>query len=352
VEAGSVAIASGFAPPRSMTAPILFCHYGNTEYLRYTLRCARLANPAARVILLGDDTNRRVAARSGIEHRAFSDFDHGPELETFDRVYQLITGAKHANVKSSNSRDWVNFVFRRWFFVHNFLRREGLGAFWHFDTDTMILDTLANHEHKFAAYACTEQCNGSCMNGYVSGPDVVQAYLRTINDLFQREELLQAQQREFDEQHPGYAFTEMRAYEFFRQEEQVRTIRLATVIDDSAFDDAVCQDQGLESELLPWGVQGKKVYLAPGGRFFCRSRTDGTWIRMNSLNLSWVPLSLFPTVLHHFETRHQGPALPPDAARTRTLATSTAPLAFTVERAARRLGRLLRRPFASRPSGA
>ena len=103
----------------------------------------------------------------------------------------------------------------------------------------------------------------------------------------------------------------MRAYEFFRQEEQVRTIRLATSIDNSAFDDAVCQDQGLESELLPWGVQGKKVYLAPGGRFFCRGRTDGTWIRMNSLNLSWVPLSLFPTVLHHFETRHQGPAYRP-----------------------------------------
>ena len=87
-----------------MTAPILFCHYGNTEYLRYTLRCARLANPDARVILLGDDTNRQVAARSGIEHRAFSDFDHGPELETFDRVYRLITGAQHANVKSGQLR--------------------------------------------------------------------------------------------------------------------------------------------------------------------------------------------------------------------------------------------------------
>jgi len=174
-----------------MRAPIIFCHYGKSRYLKYSLECARINNPDKEIVLLGDMTNRRIAQKCGVRHELFARYSHGNEIETFDRVYRLIKGKENRNFIKAD-RDWIKFVFKRWFFVHNFLKQRGIGPFWHFDSDNMILDSLSSHEAKFRHFDCTEQCNGMCMNGFVSGPAVVSGYINKINELFQRDDYLQA----------------------------------------------------------------------------------------------------------------------------------------------------------------
>lgn len=280
-----------------MDRPVIFCHYGFSDYLEYTLNCAKFNNPAKDVILLGDECNQKIAERCGAMHFLINDYNYGEAINTFDSVYRLVQGRKHNNIK--NGKDWVKFVFKRWFYVYNFVVANGITSFWHFDSDNMLLDPLQHHEQFFSSYDVTEQCNGNCMNGFISSPEVVYGYIQKINELFQRREFLQSYQKEYDEIHPEYAFTEMGAYVTFKNEEGLNSVRLNTIVNDSSFDDCICQKHGMQMETLPSGKKIKKVLLGPGGTFFCQRESDGSLIKMNSLNLSWVPLYIYHIVLRH-----------------------------------------------------
>jgi hypothetical protein len=271
-------------------APILFCHYGNSKYLNFTLSAAKLFNPTKRVILLGDHTNRDVASKARAEHYEFRDYDGSEDIAIFDKVYRHVAGTEFKN------EFWTKFVFKRWFLVHAFLRRSAIRKFWHFDSDTLILADLRHREKSFDGYDCTEQCNGSCMNGLVTCFEVVDGYVKTINALFQDEQFLNEQRRDL-EIHPAYAFTEMRAYEAYRKRSDIRTIRLNTIIDQESFDDCICQPHGFETYEKPLhGQHLKKVFYDGSGRLFCKTEA-GEFIRMNSFNMSWVPDYLFELIL-------------------------------------------------------
>lgn len=313
-----------------MSVPLIFCHYGANPYLRYVLECAKLSNPDKTVFLLGDGRNEHIARQCGVEFRSFDDFDYGDRVETFNRVYQLIQGKEHGHFKGG--RDWVNFVFKRWFFIFNFIKQEKLGSFWHFDSDNMILDRLSLHEEKFKGYDCTEQCQGICMNGYISGPDVVGGYLDKINEVFQRDEYLKTIQKDFDSLHPKFAFTEMAAYSIYKTEERVRSIRLNTVIDGTSFDDAIVLEDGMVMEQLGYGKKVKKVFLCSDGRFFCCEQSGQRLIRMNSLNLSYVPVYLFKQVLAHQQRCRLAGSIKsqPDIRKMKTLAFLAVPISVTL----------------------
>ena len=146
-----------------MSAPVVLCHYGNSRYLPYVLKALAHTNPGKEVILLGDDSNKWLNRLERVEHLPFEAFEYGEELTAFNDVYQLVKGERSRHIK--HGRDWVNFVFKRWYYVYNFLRSRSVVDFWHFDSDNMILDSLSRHEDKFKRYDFTEQCNGSCTPG-------------------------------------------------------------------------------------------------------------------------------------------------------------------------------------------
>ena len=210
-----------------MSAPIIFCHYSNSKYLPYVFEISRLTNPDKEIYLLGDSQNESIAKNCGITHKFFLDYSEGTEIETFERVYQLVKGKKHYNLRAG--KDWVNFVFKRWFYLYNFLVSNQINDFWFFDTDTMIVESLTEHENKFQSYDWTEQCNGCCMKGYFSNPASVLRYINKINELFQDEGFLESQQREFDEKNNAFAFTEMRAYRELKKD-GINSIRLNSEI--------------------------------------------------------------------------------------------------------------------------
>ena len=106
-----------------MRTPIIFCHFGNSNYLPYVLEVARLFNPEKEIFFLGDQTNKWLEKKIRIRHLFFAKYDYGKEIETFNRVYRLVQGKKHRHIR--HGKDWVYFVFKRWSIYTTFwLSRE------------------------------------------------------------------------------------------------------------------------------------------------------------------------------------------------------------------------------------
>lgn len=265
---------------------LIFSHYGNSDYLDFTLRCARKTNPNARLILLGDEANIEVAKKSGWEHHVYSEYK-GDLLRRFNNVYRPIQGIKHNHIK--NGKDWLKFVFERWFFIEEFAKREKLGRFWHFDSDTMVLQDLRPHDLALRNYDFSVQCNGMCLNGIVS-TSVVSEYCAHICALFESSEYLSAQQYEFDTKNPDYAFTEMRAFADYLQKTARPWLHLLSYQENVIFDDCICQAHGFQMCELKRGQSVKRFYARNKRIYALRGNNE---IEFVTLNLSWVPLYVF-----------------------------------------------------------
>jgi hypothetical protein len=274
------------------SAPLIFIHYGDAPYLRIVLRTARLTNPEKRIVLLGDEANRKYA-RNVADFVPFEDLAFGADLSLFEKVFKPIQGSRHRFNKLNGTDFWLRFVFRRWFLIANFLEREGIDAFWTFDSDTLVLAPLAPREERLAAYDCTEQCRGECLNGYVASSRVARDFVRMINVLFLDEAYLQ-EQRDRLETHLGLAFNEMDAYREFRARAGIRSIRLSVPYEGEAFDDALAFAEDYEEN--PTKRVGrttvKRLWTGPHGGLFARLKT-GEGIRLLSANMSWMPLYLY-----------------------------------------------------------
>lgn len=279
-----------------MNVPLIFIHYGNSSYLQYTLKSAVLFNPDKRVILLGDAKNAHYK-KSGIEHFMFDEYCSSDEIRLFDKVYRLIAGREF--IKKTYGANWTKFNFKKWFVLYNFLSTHNINKFWIFDSDNLILTSLSIHEEKFAKYDCTEQCLGICMNGFVTNLNVLKGYIVKINELFQRKEYLEQQMEDFEKQ-PGYGFTMMRAYDTYKKEAGIRRIRLNTIIEGEAFDDCICSPEDMEVYDFKLNeLTLKKLYLSKDGNIFTFHLPSQKLIKMNTLNMSWVPVYLFGRVLRH-----------------------------------------------------
>ena len=128
-------------------APLVFTHYGNTDYLSRTLAAARLTNPSKRLVLIGDAANRQTALAAGWEHVLLDNYESALRTE-FLSVFKVIKGKQH--ISPPGDRNWVQYVLDRWFILTAFAQTEKLGSFWHFDSDVMIATGLYPFEKTLA----------------------------------------------------------------------------------------------------------------------------------------------------------------------------------------------------------
>ncbi len=271
-----------------MGVPILFIHYGPAAYLRWTLECARFSNPGKQIVFLGDATNKQFAR--GVAD--FIEFDSltgtQKELE-FQRVFQVIQGDRHRFNKANGVEFWLKFVFRRWFLIEAFLEREGLNAFWTFDSDTLVLGNLCNREGRFSDFGATTQCKDQCLNGWVGSRELVSRYTQSILNQFSSKNFLETQ-RERLKVHAGLSFNEMDAFAEFRRRESVKTWHGEKPIDSEIFDDALAFTEGFEA--APRKVLGKtatKRLWTDGESIFAKCKLNEDLVRLLTCNMSWMP---------------------------------------------------------------
>lgn len=274
--------------------PVIFFHETNSDYLKYTLRCIKNFNPTARVILLGDETNRQYMS-VGIEHHFFSDYARFEEIELFDKVFKFVAGKEANNAHN----EWgVRIALRRWFNFYNFIKLQGFEQFWTFDTDNLIFCNLADHVPKFESYDCTEQCNGICMKGLIGSQKIVKGYLDKINELFSDKDYLNRVKKDYETQ-PTYAFTEMAAYAEYKRSANIKSIRLNSIIDGETFDDCICQEHDMEMEDSEQaGKKIKKLFFI-NGNIYTKHLPAQSLIKLNGINMSWVPTSFIENVYNY-----------------------------------------------------
>jgi len=268
-----------------MKAPIIFCHYGKSKYLKYTMSSAKISGNQ-NCVLLGDKENKEIAIKSEWLHFEFNKIK-SKKIDNFESIYKPISGRMHRNIK--NNGNWLKFVFMRWFYIEEYCLKNNILNFYCFDSDTVILDDLSKYEERFASINATSQCEGSCLNGYVSTL-FLSKYTQHILDLYSNDSFLKMQKLDLED-NKNFAFTEMRAFNDFNSKlsmnERVKPINF--YFDSHYFDNALRSDEGFECVKVPIvGYRHKNIKKNNVGSVL--GVKNGVEITFLTLNMSWLPI--------------------------------------------------------------
>ncbi len=281
--------------------PLIFTHYGANFYLPYTLYQAKKSNPQTRCILIGDDANKKIATQSKWEHVVMSDIV-SKKCDHFNAKFRWIQGKKHNPIKGG--KDWLRYVFERFFAIEEFIKTENLENYWHFDSDTMILKDLKRFEQRLreANIDCTTLCNDMCPSGFIKA-SFTESYTNSIISNFEDNDFLRLQQREFDKHTPENAFTEMRAFTIHRRNNKIRSMPLSSAFRDLNiwFDDCICQEDGFETT---WG---DKINREIKNLYWDKGKLWANQIKINkaftfaTVNCSWTSELVFQWIASYQE---------------------------------------------------
>lgn len=285
------------------SVPIVFIHYGNSFYLPYTLRVAKLYNPDKEIFLLGDKHNKYVE-RYGIKHVDIKDFMDSPEISTFEKVFQLIApegfairGKDNKYTLNDKGEFWIKFVFLKLFVLYNFAERNNIRSFWTFDTDNFILADLSIEEAFLRNYDNTEKTAGDLMIGFINNRKVLYQYICCINELFQDQHFIEAQKTDLANAPKHWAFTEMRAYKEFKNRHATKPWNLQTNRDGKVYDDTITFENGMEMHKADnFTPLMKRLFVDEAGRFFVRDSTHQQLIQTLTIDASWVPNHVIKTL--------------------------------------------------------
>lgn len=285
--------------------PIIFTHYGVSDYLWRTLKCATVTNPAAERIFIGNSTNRHIAMKCGWRFVDGDKITSGLRRD-FLKHFQPIAGPLHTNEK--NGRSWLRYVTERWFIIEAFASSEGLPDFWHFNSDTMILEDLSPFAEELArrGVSHTTQSNECAMNGYVTtkaATDFCRFLVSIYRDADKQEEL-QGWKDRLNTIEPTGGFTEMVSYLWFARDMNCAGPHLESAFDGWWFDDCICQDDGFEMARMNFVGRFIKRIDFDGYGFY--GTRGGERRRFATLNCSWVNVTLSSFFLRCVERRAMG----------------------------------------------
>lgn len=110
-----------------MSIPIVFIHYGNSDYLQYSLLQAKRSNQDKDIILIGDESNNRYPF---VKHFNVSE---SISMKSFADIY------KHMNF---NSYEYELFCIQRWFILRDFMKSHGIEQCYYQDSDVMLYEDV------------------------------------------------------------------------------------------------------------------------------------------------------------------------------------------------------------------
>jgi hypothetical protein len=271
-----------------MQYPLIFTHYGNSDYLSRTLGQATASNPNVRRILLGDTANYQCAIDLGWEHVLLEELVSS-ERDLFNARFRWVQGPSHQAVKGG--KDWLRYVSERFYCLRTFIQNEGIKFFWHFDSDVMILHDLGNYAQRLIDLdiASTTLCNDSCPSGLISS-NFLDDYCNYMIRAYEDREWLRTKDEEFASRRQNEAFTEMEAFCNFRHDQAVKTIGLSNAFlkDGVWFDAAICLDEG-GFQMKPInriGYSRVKNLASHSGKIY--GNWKGLKVEMAIINCSWV----------------------------------------------------------------
>lgn len=281
-----------------MNAPIVFIHYNDSKYLKYSLSLAVKNNPNTDVYLLGDQSNKHYES-IGIKHFMFKNFLHGTLLKEFNDSYVFTAGKEFGN--ATYGEDWTEFNFKKWFVLLNFLKELDIDLFWQFDSDVFILSDLSSFEPIFKSYDYTSWNNHHQYQGLSSATLVIK-YCEFILECFHDEKFLDIQRSDFLD-NPTYGLTLMRIFKKFKEESGLNVInifdsKLKQI--DGVFCHNFMQESIVDSpkfEMTDFSKRKvKQLYYNSNGDFFVKDTSENNYIHVEVLDTSWLHFSIIRNI--------------------------------------------------------
>ncbi|TWU57841.1 hypothetical protein [Rubripirellula reticaptiva] len=207
-----------------MSMPIIFVHSGKAEHLYIATRQARISNPDADVVLIGDSSNQRL--KWPTQHYQIDDYNQ--DIRQFQAHY------RH---RSPNPPSFEMFCFERWFVVAKWMREHHVDKAWVCDSDLMIFSDLKSIAKKFASF----DLGISFISGHslmINRLDCLDGFCDFINRMYADPD----QQQKFDDlfaNSPSIwdrSISDMTALTHYTRTIPDRVIDLATIQDSSVFD--------------------------------------------------------------------------------------------------------------------
>jgi len=279
-----------------MSDPLIFLHFGDTPYLKYVFKSA--IKNGNRVILIGDDSNAKYA-KLGVEHYLFDSFLGTDQSKQLDLVYKRIGGHDFTEInRAKGNRDWTKFNFQKWIVLEEFCYENRIDSFWTFDSDTIILSNLNSLNTYFDKFDYTVMNDNSQLQGRVNNVKVLAEFNKLVIELFKNHRYLDDLIANDFKKNPTWGFTMMRVFAVLNDLSKFKTVRLRDVIMNSAtFDECICFPFQMETKMSNIGRQLKCLYADGKGMIYEKSLShNGDYLRLITLNLSWVPDYYFDRV--------------------------------------------------------
>lgn len=191
---------------------LIYTHYGNPDYLHYSIGQALRSNPSARIVLIGDSDNRI----EGVEHHTIR--------SSSSLTREVLELYRH---DSNNAYCYELFCILRWFIFLEVSRKLGLEDMFFLDSDYMLFTGLREERRELRDAGVAFSLNSAHFSYFTidklaefcahirayfdSGEDTRSFHLRNSSDLFSNMALIHDYQRG----HPWRNFCEIRDGTFF-----------------------------------------------------------------------------------------------------------------------------------------
>ena len=268
--------------------PIIFIHFGDRDYLPYTLSCARKFNPDTPIYLLGDDANEKY--KDIVSHDYYSRYEPD-DFHRFRKKFRYIS-----NMGDNPFHQKMRFFcIARWFRIYEFMRQKGINEAWHFDSDTFICRDLSLWGKLFPEYEMTIINKISGCVACINSLSALKKYMDLVLKLFCDKDFITNQTQIAKNNKNHYALCDMTIWREYRKAGNVLG-EASKIINNETFDPMWLQDRASQLNKGPvWETEqkfekrGKRITFTDGIPY-CHHIPTQQLIRMNTLNLSWTYL--------------------------------------------------------------
>jgi hypothetical protein len=252
-----------------MNIPIVFFHYNNAPYLKYTLKQASYFNPDSAIYLIGNKKNKGY---SFVTHVAAEKYK--AEAQEFTKIY------KH---RTTNDYQYELNCFLRWFYVKALCKDYNIESFFYLDSYVLMFQDIDSMVPLFGDAKIANTCDFTGMPAFTYFRDY-----KTISDFC--DYLIYSYThipaiKKLDEWYRPYiddpalmgGVSDMVLFHLYFQDHQEGTLKI-DLVEDFAVDVSVHNEDGYEMEN---GM--KKVYWQDGFPY-CKQVSTGKLIRFATLH--------------------------------------------------------------------
>ena len=250
------------------TIPIIFAHFGYDEYLNITIRQALSSNPAAEVILLGDEANRKF--NTLCSHYLYKDFETG--IDDLEKTYTQ---------SSSNNYQYEFFCIKRWFIIRNFMREKKLDWVFATDSDVLLYNSIQDYfttnilKNKYeAAYCLFEQTHdqfrwvASGANAFVS-LDFLEKFCDYVVDIYKQHiDILSSKIEHHSKANVPGGIADMTFFYLYHYYKKPNILNLLTPAEDEVFSHGIYFKNGIYMAVLKSSFHFPEILLEKGKPFF------------------------------------------------------------------------------------